>query len=445
VPQAPHWLYEFRLAHRSVQSWSAVVHPSTQIPSTQLCVAPQWAPHEPQWPGSLASAAQIPPHWVSPFGQVVPQTPLLQTSPALQAAKQSPQFVTEVAVSTHVRPHAVVPAGHVLVQAPLTQTCATPHAVVHEPQWLGSELRSVQLPRQLAPAGQTCEHVSSAHADPPLHSAPTAPQLFELLSRSTQVVVGPSSPKAGAGTSFPGQAVPQAPLTQTCPVGHAWPQLPQLRALVLRETHSELHSVWSAGQLETHAPPTHTLSGAHTVPQAPQLLGFASKVAHAPLHIVRPTAQELVAGKSTYSGRLAPPDRELVAPEQATKKQTSSRPSKRFLKFIGSLFVSGQGDQPVQCDGWDLNTLLPTTESGLSGILRAPLRLMDTGHVCPRETALAVAHTPRHRPSDWGKLSQPPVATRDRARPDDGVQSIRNHFERRCEPGRLRHVPRPNE
>ena len=220
VPQAPQWLYESWLAHRSVQTWSAVVHPSTQTPSTQLCVAPQWAPHDPQLPGSLGSAAHVPPQLVSPFGHVVPQTPLLQTSPVSQATKQPPQFVSEVAVSTHVRPHAVVPAGHVLVQAPFTQTCATPHAVVHEPQWLGSELRSVQLPRQLAPAGQTCVHVSSEHAVPPAHNAPTAPQLFELLSRDTQLVVGPSSPNAGAGTSFPGQAVPHAPLTQTCPVGH---------------------------------------------------------------------------------------------------------------------------------------------------------------------------------------------------------------------------------
>jgi hypothetical protein len=85
VPQAPQWLYESWLAHRSVQTWSAVVHPSTQIPLTQLCVAPQWAPHDPQLPGSLGSAVQIPPQLVSLFGQVVPQTPLLQTSPALQA------------------------------------------------------------------------------------------------------------------------------------------------------------------------------------------------------------------------------------------------------------------------------------------------------------------------------------------------------------------------
>ena len=295
-------------------------------------------PQAPQLLGSPEIPVQVPSQLVSPSGQVVPQVPFSQTCPVAQATLQAPQLVSELAVSTQLRPHSVVPAGHEPAQAPLTQTCETPHASEQEPQWLGSELRSVQLPRQLASVGQTWLQVLSEQASPPLHTVPTAPQLLELPPRFTQLVVGPSSPKVGAGTSLPGQVPEQAPLLQTSPLGQAWPHAPQLRLLVARETQRESHSDWRAGHSDTHEPPTHTWLEEQTVPQVPQLSGLLSSVAQLPLHSVRPPAQESVAGKSTYLGR-PPPSVEVVflVPLQARVPQARSRVSVRTLERMKSL------------------------------------------------------------------------------------------------------------
>jgi hypothetical protein len=138
----------------------------------------------------------------------------------------------------------------------LTQTSLGGQAVAHAPQWFESELRSVQVPEQFAVFGQACVHVPSAQAAPPGQTLPTEPQLFELLRRLTQAVVGPSLPKAGAGTLLPAHCAAHAPLVQICPLGQALTQPPQWSALFWRLTHSPLQTVVPAGQPSVHCPPT---------------------------------------------------------------------------------------------------------------------------------------------------------------------------------------------
>jgi hypothetical protein len=105
---------------------------------------------------------------------------------------------------------------------------------------------------------------------PARHILPTAPQLFELFSRFTHEVTGPSSPNEGAATSLPGHDVVQAPFTHACPDGHAWPHAPQFIELSWRMTQSPSHSVSVAGQPDAHVPPTQTWSLPHNVPHSPQ-------------------------------------------------------------------------------------------------------------------------------------------------------------------------------
>jgi uncharacterized membrane protein len=76
-------------------------------------------------------------------------------------------LVTELAVSTQAREHWVNPVGQLAVQLPLTQAWAGAHAVPQLPQWLGSELRSVQVPLQFAVLGQPWAQLPSAQAVPP--------------------------------------------------------------------------------------------------------------------------------------------------------------------------------------------------------------------------------------------------------------------------------------
>jgi hypothetical protein len=124
-------------------------------------------------------------------------------------------LVTLAASSTQVRPQAWVPAGQLATHAPFMHTCDGGQAALQAPQLLGSDERSVQLPLQLAVPGHSWVQVPLAQAVPASQRTPMAPQLLELVARFTQAVVGPWSPKAGAGTRLPGQLVTQAAFSQT--------------------------------------------------------------------------------------------------------------------------------------------------------------------------------------------------------------------------------------
>jgi hypothetical protein len=65
-------------------------------------------------------------------------------------------------------------------------------------------------------------------------------------------------------------AQPQVPLVHTMLAAQAWPQVPQLLALVLVLTQAPLQLVWPAGQ--EHLPFEHEAPLVQTTPQLPQLL-----------------------------------------------------------------------------------------------------------------------------------------------------------------------------
>jgi hypothetical protein len=89
---------------------------------------------------------------------------------------------------------------------------------------------------------------------------------------------------AGAGPS--GTVGAHPPATHPWPLGHAWPQLPQLALLLVGSTHAPLHAVVVGGHpwvALTHALLAHTWLAAHTMPQPPQLLGSTEVPMHLPL------------------------------------------------------------------------------------------------------------------------------------------------------------------
>ncbi len=157
----------------------------------------------------------------------------------------------------------------------------------------------MQTPLQLAPPGQVWVHELLEQAAPLWQALSRAPQLLELEPRSMQAVVGPSALKAWPGDRLPGQLLAHDPLTQTCPVAHAVPQLPQCLAEVCRETQSPPQRALSWGQEAVHVPPTHTCPAPQGVPQAPQCKGLFSGSTQPEAQRVRPLAQVPVAGKST--------------------------------------------------------------------------------------------------------------------------------------------------
>ena len=111
--------------------------------------------------------------------------------------------------------------------------------------------------------------------------------------------------------------VPQVPLEQICPFGQALVQLPQCMALVLKFTHSPLHTLRSCGQPEVQWPPTQTSVAPQAVPQAPQFCGWVNRSTQPLPHFVRLTAQ-VPSLKSVKTGRPPPSGvPEVVLPQAA--------------------------------------------------------------------------------------------------------------------------------
>jgi hypothetical protein len=78
------------------------------------------------------------------------------------------------------------------------------------------------------------------------------------------------------------QPAAHCPAWQTCPAGQAWPQLPQLAALLVRLAQVPLHSISPVAQPQ--CPPMQGVPAGHAVPQAPQLVGLVSRSTHWPEH-----------------------------------------------------------------------------------------------------------------------------------------------------------------
>lgn len=94
--------------------------------------------------------------------------------------------------------------------------------------------------------------------------------------------------------------------TQLAPEGHALPQPPQLKLLVVVSTHDEPHWV-NDPQPEVQLPALHTRPGSQTCPQVPQLEGSDDFSAHRPLQSLVPLGQvQLFAAHDAPVGQWRP-------------------------------------------------------------------------------------------------------------------------------------------
>lgn len=117
----------------------------------------------PQLAGSVEVLTQTEPQTVWPVGQLVRQTPAVQTCPALHAMPQPPQLAGSLCVLTQTEPHAVWPVGHEMTQRPPEHTWPELHAVPHMPQLARSPWRSAQTPtapdmHAVCPSGHDTRH-----------------------------------------------------------------------------------------------------------------------------------------------------------------------------------------------------------------------------------------------------------------------------------------------
>ncbi len=116
------------------------------------------------------------------------------------------------------------------------------HTWPHAPQLLGSRARSAH----------SAPHVawSTAHEDAHCPSAHTwlgpqaTPQLIPLDEQwAEEALVSTQAPPQYCTGAPPKHVVPHDPEVHPVPVGHLWPQLPQLAPSVLVLTHAPLHEL----------------------------------------------------------------------------------------------------------------------------------------------------------------------------------------------------------
>jgi|ERR1041385_7122127 hypothetical protein len=72
--------------------------------------------------------------------------------------------------------------------------------------------------------------------------------------------------------------------------GHAWPQLPQFDALVVRSTQLPEHGVSPPPQLEAQPPAEHDSAVAHRLSHLPQFAGSTDVSTQASPHAARPVS-----------------------------------------------------------------------------------------------------------------------------------------------------------
>ncbi len=131
------------------------------------------------------------------------------------------------------------------------------------------------------------------------------PQWVRSVRTSTQAVAPPLAVQV---VSVAAQVVAQRPRLQTCPLGHARPQAPQLAVSVCRLRHAPAHMASTPGQLKTHAPATQRCPAAQAFPHAPQWAGSPLGSTQRPSQVRCPVAQAWSSvGRSNDSASRRPP------------------------------------------------------------------------------------------------------------------------------------------
>jgi hypothetical protein len=67
------------------------------------------------------------------------------------------------------------------------------------------------------------------------------------------------------------EPLPEPSVTQPCPIGQAFPHLPQLALSELGSTHAPLHATSPGAHEPEHTPLEHAVAPVQVMPQPPQL------------------------------------------------------------------------------------------------------------------------------------------------------------------------------
>jgi hypothetical protein len=189
------------------------------------------------------------------------------------------------------------------LHAPSTHVTPLGQRFPQSPQWLGSVLRSTQLPDPHTSSGG--QHWPRAHRSPAPHALPHAPQLRVSMSGSTQTpphsrkpANAPHAHASPLGQPHDGLAQRHTPDTHASPGAHVTLQSPQFAESRSRSTHRPLQMAPGSGQshgelaqphdalLQRHALSTQVSSGEHAWPHAPQLAGSEVGSTQRPPHAI---------------------------------------------------------------------------------------------------------------------------------------------------------------
>lgn len=166
-----------------------------------------------------------------------------------------------------------VPPSVCPVPLPLTHECE----LAHQPQ----PARAAHVPQSVLDAHGSVMHAVVVQNHDAAAHVPAAGPVDVPDVHCPVPEHQPQPPRAAHVAQFVLDAqvsggVAQVPVVQTCPLGHAWPQVPQLPRSVCVLTHAmaapEPQGARGVEQRSVHALATQVCAPGHTVPHAPQLL-----------------------------------------------------------------------------------------------------------------------------------------------------------------------------
>ena len=260
--QLPQWLASFWV---STQAPLQLVRPGPQIKSHSLLLqtsfGAQTFAQAPQLLGLEVKSTQTPLQLVSAPQS---QAPLRQLWPGPQTLKQLPQLAGSLSGLTHTPLQSIRGAAHWLTHLALMHSSLVPHARLQSLQCIGLVLTSTQLlPHFFRPPEQKPTQAPVWQSCPDAHCFPQAPQLLASVSVLVQTLPH----------DLAGGRQPHVPLLQLSIPAQTMGQVPQCSLSVWRFTQLPPQSESGAVQVPAQTPVLQTLPVPQAFPQAPQLAG----------------------------------------------------------------------------------------------------------------------------------------------------------------------------
>jgi hypothetical protein len=293
---------------------------------------------------------------LSPSGQTRPQWPQLLESFVVSVQPSAQHWSGDV----HAGP---VPHPIGMTQKLMAQVSSGGHGLPQPPQLLGSlvvsvhpEAQHVCVPVQTGPPLHAVvdSHIPPTHLSPEGQGCPQPPQFFGSVLVSEQPVAQQVSPPVHAGSPLQVVIDEHMLSMQDSPIGHAWPQLPQLSGSVEVSAHPILQHSCPGGQAgpplhstgEWQEPPSQVAPDAQALPHVPQFFGSLLVSEH-------PLVQHC------SSGLHAGPPLQLVGTWHALA--THASPAGQALPQVpqSSGFVFSSTQSPAQHDRPPVHALPP--------------------------------------------------------------------------------------